>query len=139
MTEKRLTMRANVKKIRKHKRYTVDFKKQIVKEFESGKFSVLQLEKLHGINNASIYKWIYQYSKFNEKDYRIIEMKKSSSKKVKDLEKKVKELERIVGSKQLMIDYLEKMMEIAKDELDIDIKKNYGTLPSIGSKKIEDK
>ncbi len=132
-------MKANIRKIQKQRRYTTDFKKQIVKDFESGKFSVLQLEKLHGINNASIYKWIYKYSKFNEKDYRIIEMKKSSSKKVKDLEKKVKELERIVGSKQLMIDYLEKMMEIAKDELDIDIKKNYGTRPSIGSKKIEDK
>jgi len=128
-------MKANIKQLKKFKRYSIDFKKQIVKEFESGKFSVLQLEKLHGISNASIYKWIYQYSNYNEKDYRVIEMKKSSIKKVKDLEAKVKELERIVGSKQIMIDYLEKMMEIAKEELDIDIKKNFGTQQSNGSKK----
>lgn len=128
-------MKANIKQLKKFKRYSIDFKKQIVKEFESGKFSVLQLEKLHGISNASIYKWIYQYSNYNEKDYRVIEMKKSSIKKVKYLEAKVKELERIVGSKQIMIDYLEKMMEIAKEELDIDIKKNFGTQQSNGSKK----
>ena len=37
--------------------------------------------------------------------------------------KKIKEPERIVGTKQINIDYLEKMNEIAKTELDIDIKK----------------
>lgn len=132
-------MKANIKLLRKRRRYTTDFKKEIVKEFESGKFSVLQLEKLHGINNVSIYKWIYKYSKFNEKDYRIIEMKDSSNKKLRDLELKVEELERIVGSKQIMIDYLEKMMEIAKDEMDIDIKKNFGTRPYNGSSKTETK
>ena len=50
-------------------------------------------------------------------------MKVSSSKKVKELEQKVKELEQAVGQKQIMIDYLEKMMEIAKQEFKIDIQK----------------
>lgn len=131
-------MKANIRKIKKNRRYSQEFKKQLVKEFESGKFSVLQLEKLHSISNVSIYKWIYQYSNFNEKDYRIIEMKKSSSKKVKDLEKKIKELERKVGQKQIMIDYLETMMEVAKDELDFDIKKNFAIQQSKLSNKSED-
>ena len=38
-----------------------------------------------------------------------------------------------------MIDYLEKMMEIAKDELDIDIKKNFNTSQSTGSGKTKKK
>jgi len=50
-------------------------------------------------------------------------MKDSDSKNINDLEARVKELESVLDSKQIMIDYLEKMMEIAKDELDIDIKK----------------
>ena len=50
-------------------------------------------------------------------------MKDSDSRNIKDLEARVKELESVVGRKQIMIDYLEKMMEIAKEELDIDIKK----------------
>lgn len=125
-------MKANVRSIRKHRCYSEEFKRQIVKEFESGKYSVVQLEKLHGIDNQSIYKWIYKYSNFNEKGYRIVENKASSSKKVKELEARIKELEGIVGRKQIMIDYLEKMIDIAKEELDIDIKKNYrrGAAPS---------
>ena len=59
--------------------------------------------------------------------------------RAKDLEQKVKDLEQIVGKKQIMIDYLEKMMEIAKDELDIDIKKNFNTSQSAGSGKTKKK
>ena len=104
-------------------------------EFEKGMFSVPQLEKLHRISNKSIYRWIYKYSTFNEKGFRIIEMKQSSTQKVRELEKRIKELERTVGLKQIKIDYLDKMIEIAKDELNIDIKKNFDTLQSPGSEK----
>ena len=64
-----------------------------------------------------------------------MEHKSSSYKKVKDLEKRIKDLEAALGRKQIMIDYLETMMEVAKDELNIDIKKNYATPPSKGSVK----
>lgn len=128
-------MQTNVRKLRKHRRFTEDFKKSIVTEFESGTLSVLELSRIHYISYALIYKWIYKFSKFNSKGYRIIEMKDSTSKKLKDLEKKVKELERTVGQKQIKIDYLEKMMEIAQEEYNIDIKKNSDTLQSDGSGK----
>lgn len=116
-------MKTNLQTIRKKRLFSEDFKKNIVKEFESGKFSVLQLERLFKVDNGLIYKWIYKYSTFNDKSYRIIEMKQSSTQKVKDLEKQVKDLQRAVGIKQLNIDYLEKMIDIAKDELGVDIKK----------------
>ena len=41
-------MKANVRSIRKARKYSIEFKKRIVADFENGKFSVLQLEKLHG-------------------------------------------------------------------------------------------
>ena len=132
-------MKANLKQIRKLRIYSDDFKKEIVAIYESGKFSVLQLEKLYGVSNASIYSWIYKFSTFNEKGFRIVEMKESSAKKLKQLEQKVKELEQAVGQKQIKIDYLEKIIEIAKDDLKIDIKKNYNIQQSIGSKAIKPK
>jgi transposase-like protein len=127
-------MKANVRGIRKHRKYSIEFKKKIVSDFESGKFSVCQLEKLYGISNTVIYRWIYKFSTFNEQGVRVIEMRDSSSKKMKELEARIKELESAVGRKQIQIDYLEKMIDIAKDELDIDIKKNYNTPQSTGSK-----
>jgi transposase-like protein len=132
-------MKANLKEIRKLRIYSDDFKKEIVAIYESGKFSVLQLEKLYGLSNASIYSWIYKFSTFNEKGFRIVEMKESSAEKLKQLEQKVKELEQAVGQKQIKIDYLEKIIEIAKDDLKIDIKKNYNIQQSIGSKAIKPK
>ena len=126
-------MKANIKLIRKNRKYSEEFKKSIVNDFESGKFSVLQLERLHRIQGRVIYRWIYKYSNFNEKGARIVEMKDSSAQKLKALEQKIKELERTVGQKQIMIDYLEMMMEVAKEELNIDIKKNYNTPQSSGS------
>lgn len=126
-------MKANIKLLKKRRKFSDEFKRSVVKDFESGKFSVHQLERLHGIGNPTIYSWIYKFSNFNEKGYRVIEMKDSAVNKLKALEKKIRELEQAVGQKQIKIDYLEKMMDIAKDELNIDIKKNFSTPPSSGS------
>jgi transposase len=126
-------MEANLRQIRKHRNFSEDFKKGIVSSFEKGEFSVLQLEKLYGVKNGIIYTWIYKYSKFNEKGCRIVEMESSNQHKLKELAKKVKELEQMVGQKQIAIEYLEKMIELAKTDLNIDIKKNYSLPPLAGS------
>ena len=128
-------MKANIRLIKKHRHFEEAFKKQLVKEFETGKYSVAHLGRLHTIQDSIIYRWIYKYSTFNEKGYRMVERKQSTSQKVKDLENRIKELERKVGQKQIKIDFLETMMEVAKDELDIDIKKNFSTQRSGDSKK----
>lgn len=132
-------MKGSIRLIYKHRSYSREFKESIVKEYESGKLSVPQLGRLHNLSSTIIYRWIYKFSTFNEKGFRVIEMKESSDQKVKQLEQKIKELEQIVGRKQIMIDYLEKMMEIAKEELDIDVKKNFDTRQSIGSGTIKKK
>ncbi len=59
--------------------------------------------------------------------------------KIKLLEQRIKELEVAVGQKQMNIDYLERMIELAKEEYDIDIKKNSNTPQSDGSKQIKTK
>ena len=92
----------------------------------------MQLSKLYGIGNPTIYNWVYKFSTFNEKGCRIVEMKDSHQNKLKELSNKVKELEQIVGQKQIAIDYLEKMIELAQTDLNIDLKKNYNSKPSVG-------
>lgn len=125
-------MKANLKQLKKRRIYSEEFKREIVNDFESGRFSVLQLKKLHGVHDVTIYNWIYKFSTFNEKGTRVVEKINSSSEKLKKLEARVKELEGIVGRKQIAIDYLEKTIEIASDELNVEIKKNSNTLPSAG-------
>lgn len=119
--------------------FSEEFKKARVKEYERGEFTVKELTELYNVSNQSVYRWIYKYSTYNKKQVLVVESSKSSQQKLKELQGKIKELERVVGQKQLHIDYLEKMMEIAKEEYQIDIKKNSDTPQSTGSGKTNKK
>ena len=115
--------------------FSEEFRKTCVKEYETGQFSVLELSKLYQIQTNVIYRWIHKYSAYNKRRIKVVEMADSSKQKLKELQKRIADLERIVGQKQLNIDFLEKMMEIAKEQYGIDIKKNSGIPPSAGSEK----
>lgn len=119
----------NGKRIKSPRTFSVELKKHIVKEYESGKFTVLELSKLHDIANQNIYRWIYKYSAFNQSNTIIVEMKESSTRKLKSYEKRIKELEQMIGQKQIKIDYLEKIIELSNDHYKTDLKKNSNTQP----------
>lgn len=128
-----------VKRVRSRRRFSEEFKLARVKEYESGEFTILELARMYTITPAVLYRWIYKLSKFNKKNVVIVESKDSSSKKLKDYERRIVELERIVGQKQLKIDYLEKLFEMAQSDLGIDLKKNTESKLSSGSTKISKK
>lgn len=128
-------MDKKIRLLRSPRKFTEDFKRKLVKEFEQGTMSVYQMSKLYSIATTQIYDWIYKFSIFNEKGSRIVEMKDSQTTKLKELEQRIKELEQNVGQKQIKIEFLEKMIDLAKQEFNIDIKKNFATPQSNGSKK----
>lgn len=130
-------MKANIRKVRKHRKFTVDFKRSIVHEYEKGGLSVTQLGKLYNLAPQSIYNWIYKFSKFNEKGYRIVENKESVSSKLKQLEEKCTNYEALLGRKQIEIDFLEKIVELANREYGTDLKKTLSTQQSKSSKNQE--
>ena len=48
---------------------------------------------------------------------------KSDTRKIQQLKQQIKELEQVIGQKQLLIDFQQKVMELAEDEYGVDIKK----------------
>jgi predicted RNA-binding protein with EMAP domain len=68
-----------------------------------------------------------------KKQERMIVESLSDTKKIIALKEKIKELEQAVGQKQIQLDFLEKMMEIAQEEYGVDIKKKFSISPSAGS------
>jgi len=127
-------MLKNGKRLNTRRIYSEDFKLKIVKFYESGKQTVRELEKIYDISNPTIYKWIYKYSNYNKKSIKVVELKDSQMHKLKELQNRIAELEQALGQKQMNIDYLEKMIELAKEHYDIDIKKNSNTPQSGGFK-----
>lgn len=126
-------------RIRKQRKFSEELKKFIVSEYESGKFSVLELSRLHNISFQNIYKWIYKYSLYNKQNTVVMELKESSQRKLKAYEKRIKDLEQIVGQKQLKIDYLEKIIALSNDHFQTDLKKSFSIQPLNGSEKTERK
>ncbi|GAH23659.1 unnamed protein product, partial [marine sediment metagenome] len=76
---------------------------------------------------GSVYNWIYKYSTYNKKGYKIVEMSSSSTQKLKDKDARIAELERLLGQKQIKIDYLEELIELAEEQYDVQFKKNSNT------------
>lgn len=128
-------MKPRKSRIRRLRVFSEAYRKDVVEAYESGQFGARELSRLHHVSEATVYRWIARYSNLEKRGIQVVEMKDSSLKRVKDLEKQIAELERTVGQKQIMIDFLEKMIELAKTDLGIDIKKNFSTQPSAGSGK----
>lgn len=119
--------------MKSRRKFSEDFKRQVVKEFEEGFLSAPQLSRLYGVCDQQVYDWIYKFSIFNQRGNRIVEKKDSHTIRFKEMEARIAELERSVGQKQVRIDYLEKMISLADAQLGTDIKKNSDTPPSAGS------
>lgn len=121
--------------IRKQRIFSEEFKRQKVQQIVDKTISIADLTELYGMSKVSVYRWIYLYSPHHQKGTKQVVQMESEEHKTKQLLQKVAELERIVGQKQLCIDYLEKLIEVSGEELEIDLKKNFSERPSSGSAK----
>jgi|SRR6056297_265972 transposase-like protein len=123
----------NIRKLRKRKIYSEQIKRKVVDDFRSGHHTALELADLYHCHPQTIYNWIYKYSPGDSPQINVIEMSESADQKVKDLQAKIAEMERLVGQKQIKVDFLEKMIELAEQEYDLDVKKSSSSKPSSGS------
>jgi len=115
------------KYLRQRRIFSVSLRKQVVKEIETNKLSVSQASREYQVSRGAIYQWIHKYSHYNQKGARLVVDKQSHQHKLEDLRKRIKELEQALGHNQMKLDYYETLMKLAEEELDIDIKKNFGT------------
>jgi transposase len=118
---------------RQNRYFSESFKKQKVADIEKKLVSIGQVCRQYQVSRTAVTKWLNKYSPMRKKRERMVHETDSEAYKIKQMEQRIKELERAVGQKQLKIDFLEKMIEIAEEDLKIDIKKKHSTNPSSGS------
>jgi transposase len=123
------------KYLRQRRQFSPSLRKQIVGLIETGKISVSSASREYMVSATSIYRWIHRYSTYNQKGAVLVVDKDSQSEKLKKMQKRIAELEQAVGHKQMQIDYYEKFIELASDEVGQDLKKKYGSAASSGSSK----
>ena len=123
----------NKRKLRKRRTFSEQIKRQAVADFRTGKHTALDLAELYHCHHQTIYNWIYKYSPGDSPKVNVVEMSQSTDQKIKDLQTKIAKLERMVGQKQIRVDFLEKMIELAEEEYDLDLKKSFSSKQSSGS------
>jgi transposase len=118
---------------RQSRYFSEEFKRQKVSDIEKKLVSIGQVCRQYQVSRTSVSKWLKKYSPMRKKREKMVYESDSDALKVKQMQERIKELERAVGQKQLKIDFLEKMIEIAGEDLKVDIKKKLSTKLSSGS------
>lgn len=120
------------KYLRQRRIFTPTLKKQIVNQIETGTINVASASREYMVSITSIYRWIHQYSAYNKKGTTMVIDNKGRSNQLQALQQRIAQLERVVGNKQMKIDFYEKFVELASEELGEDLKKKYFSTPSSG-------
>lgn len=122
---------------RRRRNFSESFKIQKVKEIEMGMTKVSEICRQYELSDVSVYKWLEKYGSMKNKKERIIVETESDTKQLLELKKKVAELERIIGQKQILLEFKDKMIDIAEEMYGVDIKKKLSEKPSNTSGKKE--
>ena len=120
-------------KQRQYRYFSEEFKKQKVRDIENNLLTVSDICKEYEVSDTAVYKWIYKYSAMRKKGIKQVIESDSDTKKLQALKEHIKELERALGQKQLLIDFQSKVIDLAEEEYQIDIKKKFGGPPYSGS------
>ncbi len=120
--------------LRLRKVFSEVVKKQMVTTIENGKQTVLEVSRELGTSEQTIYRWIYRYSRYLTKNKVMVVEDKSEGFRTKELEKRLKEAEAALGRKQMEVDFLNKLIDLASVEYKTDLKKILVNPPSAGSK-----
>ena len=120
-------------------RYSLSFKQKIISEIESGIYKISEAERVYGVSDFSIYKWLRQFGKDHLINRTVRVEMRGESDRIKELEKEKQKLETALAQAHLKILVLESTMESAEEKYKIDFKKKFGTkVPVTASGKQKD-
>lgn len=115
---------------RQSRRFSDNFKQIKVRELEQGRTSVSEISKQYEVSRVNVYRWLSKFGSMKNKQERTVVETNSDTRQLLELKKKVAELERIVGQKQVLLDFKDKMIDIAEETYGVDIKKKFSTKAS---------
>lgn len=113
--------------------FSESFKRKKVQEIEKNLSTVLEVSREYEVSQTAVYKWLHKYSRNRNRGIKQVIELMSDTRKIQDLKDRIRELEQMLGQKQFEIEFKNKMIDIAEEMYDVDIKKKLGSRPSPGS------
>ena len=126
-------------KKKKQRIYSEEFKWKVVQDVLSGKYNKEDARRIYGIGSkCAILYWMRQFSGISDyRDGGIPIQGKKLLEEMKELgqsEKRIKELEQALERERLRADLWQKIVELAGNEINVDLIKKYGAKLSTTSK-----
>ena len=107
--------------------FSEELKQKLVREVEQKRSSIAQISRQYEVRENTILKWLKKYGMNKTSKVRTIVESESDTVKMLHYQKKIAELEQLVGQKQVLLEFQNKMIELAEAEYKIDIKKKFET------------
>ena len=114
-------------------RYSLSFKQKLISEIESGIYTISEAQRVYGVSDFSVYKWLRQFGKDHLINRTVRVEMRGEADRIKELEKEKQKLETALAQAHLKIMVLESTMESAEEKYNIDFKKKSGTKAPINA------
>ena len=101
---------------RRRRRFSEEFRKEIVFKIESGAISVKEVSVLYFVKAENVRNWIRKYGK-EPLPVQILIKKPAEMNRVLGLEKENKKLKTTIGKQKIRILHLEELAKLAKERL----------------------
>lgn len=114
---------------RRMRTFSTALKQKLVREIEHKKSTIAQIGRQYEVRENTVSKWLKTYGMDKTPKVRTIVELESDTVKMLNYQKKIAELEQLLGQKQVVIEFQNKMIDLAEEEYKIDIKKKLETKP----------
>ena len=111
---------------KRRKIYSEDFRKEKVRQLESGEVRPIDLQKMYGMSYTAIFKWRKKYGKIPTSESVVLETDSEYEKNAK-LRKEITKMERLLGRQQMEIDYYRQLIIEVNAHFEIDIEKKFSS------------
>lgn len=130
-------MATNESEKQKKPHYSWFLRRQVALEYLEGNKTLQQLSEAYGIPHQSISRWARDYAKdlSKKKDRILIDMTNEEQKQYEALKQQSEALKKELEFAQMKTKAMEIIMDLAKEEYGIDLRKNSGAKQPVNSKK----
>jgi transposase len=124
------------KRVKRYNRYPSELKRKIAKEYLSGAASYSVLAEEHGLRDRDVakefVKWYRRMCELGGENEAAMPTKKGDEPKgdEQSLKQQVKELQKRLALSELKVEALETMIDLAEEQLHVDIRKKSGAKQS---------
>ena len=114
------------------RQYSESFKRSVVAEIESGRYTVLEAAAVHQVSYVSLYKWVKKLG-HPDSQTRIVRIEMPTERdRIKELEKEKRALESALAQAHMKIILLESTVEVLEEKSGVKVKKKTDTPSSSG-------